>query len=108
MLVTPDCDPVTYGPDKDGGDWAFGKFTETAVNDFQEMNLNWEANQLKVDTLVCLGTSDALNKAMVARWYDHYQTPGELVDDKTYHTVIPFTLSPMKNNGLWQFFSFSV
>jgi len=38
MLVTPDCDPGTYGPDKDGVDWAFGSFTETAVNDFQEKN----------------------------------------------------------------------
>jgi len=38
MLATPDCDPGTYGPDKDGVDWAFWSFTETAVNDFQEKN----------------------------------------------------------------------
>jgi len=38
MLVTPGCDPGIYGPDKDGVDWAFGSFTEPAVNDFQEKN----------------------------------------------------------------------
>ena len=36
MLATPGCDPGTYGSDKDGVDWAFGSFNETAVNDFQE------------------------------------------------------------------------
>jgi len=30
MPVTPGCDPGTYGPDKDGVDWAFGSFNETA------------------------------------------------------------------------------
>ncbi|MCK5721050.1 MAG: hypothetical protein KAI84_00805 [Gammaproteobacteria bacterium] len=38
MLVTPGSDPGIYGPDKDGVDWAFGSFNETAVNDFQEKN----------------------------------------------------------------------
>ena len=38
MPVTPGCDPGIYGPDKDGVDWAFGSFTEAAVNDFQEKN----------------------------------------------------------------------
>ena len=38
MLVTPGCDPGIYGPDKDGVDWAFGSFNETAANDFQEKN----------------------------------------------------------------------
>jgi len=32
----------TYGPDKDGVDGSFGKLTETAVNDFQEKNRDWE------------------------------------------------------------------
>jgi len=40
MMVTPGCDPAIYGPDKDGVDWAFGSFTQTAVNDFQEKNRN--------------------------------------------------------------------
>jgi len=30
MPVTPGCDPGIYGPDKDGVDWAFGSFNETA------------------------------------------------------------------------------
>ena len=38
MPVTLGCDLGIYGPDKDGVDWAFGSFTETAVNDFQEKN----------------------------------------------------------------------
>ena len=33
MLVRLGCDP-----DKDGVDWAFGSFTEAAVNDFQKKN----------------------------------------------------------------------
>ena len=86
-MVTLGYDLGTYGPDKDGVDGAFGKLTETAVNYFQENNLDWEANQLKVDALVGPRTSDALNRAMVGRWYDHYQTPGELVENKQDHTV---------------------
>jgi len=38
MPVKPGCNPGIYGPDKDGVDWALGKLTETAVNDFQEKN----------------------------------------------------------------------
>ena len=87
MLVALGYDLGTYGPEKDGVDGSFGKLTETAVNDFQEKNLAWDANQLKVDALVGPRTSDALNRAIVGRWYDHYQTPEELVDDKPYHTV---------------------
>ena len=61
-------------------DGAFGKLTETAVHYFQENNLDWEAKQLKVDALVG-------PRAMVGRWYDHYQPPGELVENKQDHTV---------------------
>jgi len=81
ILVTMGYDLGTSGPEKDGVDGSFGKLTETAVNDFQEKNLGWDANQLKVDALVGPRTSDALNRAMVGRWYDHYQTPGELVEN---------------------------
>jgi uncharacterized protein YwgA len=42
MPVTPDYDPDTYGPYKDGVEWAFGSFTEAAVNDFQEKNRDQE------------------------------------------------------------------
>ena len=38
MLVTLGCNPGIYDPDKDGVDWAFGSFTEAAVNDLQEKN----------------------------------------------------------------------
>ncbi|MCD4842220.1 MAG: peptidoglycan-binding protein [Methanosarcinales archaeon] len=38
MPITPGCGPGTHGPDKGGVDWAFGSFTEAAVNDFQEKN----------------------------------------------------------------------
>jgi peptidoglycan hydrolase-like protein with peptidoglycan-binding domain len=42
MLVTLGYDLGTFGPDKDGVDGSFGKLTETAVNDFQEENLDQE------------------------------------------------------------------
>ncbi len=42
MLVTLGYNPGKYGLDKNGMDWAFGSFTETAVNDFQEKNMGWE------------------------------------------------------------------
>ena len=35
MLVTPGCDPGTFGLDKDGVGWAFGSFTELGVNNLQ-------------------------------------------------------------------------
>ncbi|KAF5418901.1 MAG: hypothetical protein C5S45_07425 [Candidatus Methanocomedens sp.] len=38
MPVTPGYDQGTFGLDKDGVDWAFGSFTEAAVNDFQKKN----------------------------------------------------------------------
>ncbi len=38
MSVTPGSGLGKYGPDKDGVDWAFRSFSETAVNDFQEKN----------------------------------------------------------------------
>ena len=41
-LVTLGYDLGTYGPEKDGVDGAFGKLTETAVNDFQENNRDRE------------------------------------------------------------------
>jgi len=70
-----------------GIDGKFGDNTEKAVRQFQEENKDWEGNKLKVDGLVGPRTSDALNRAMVGVWYDHYQTPKELVEGKPYHTV---------------------
>jgi hypothetical protein len=41
-------------------------------------------------------TADALNREMVGIWYDHYQTPVELVEGVPYHTATTEFL----NNGL--------
>jgi len=87
MLKTLGYDLGTFGPNKDGIDGKLGDDTEKAVKQFQEKNKNWDNNNLKVDGLVGPETSDALNRAMVGIWYDHYQTPKELVEDKPYHTV---------------------
>ena len=38
MLVTPGCDPAYTARIWTGVGWAFDKFTEAAVNDFQEKN----------------------------------------------------------------------
>jgi len=54
---------------------------------FQGKNRDWDGKQLKVDGLVGPDTSDALNRAMVGKWYDHYQTPEKLVEGKPYHTA---------------------
>ncbi len=82
-----DCDLGSSGTNKDGVDGVFGELTENAVKDFQEKNKDWDGEQLKVDGLVGPETSDALNRAMVGKWYEHYQTPKELVEGKPYHTV---------------------
>lgn len=87
MLVTLGYDLGTSGPEKEGVDGSFGELTETAVKDFQDKNLDWDANQLEVDGRVGPRTSDALNRAMVGKWYDCYQTPGELAENKQLHTV---------------------
>jgi|GEM_PF-3203032 len=87
MLKTLDYVLGTSGPDKDGADGEFKDKTEEAVRDFQGKNRDWDGKQLKVDGLVGPDTSDALNRAMVGKWYDHYQTPEKLVEGKPYHTV---------------------
>ncbi len=78
---------LEYSIGPSGADGKFGNNTENAVKQFQENNKKCDGNELKIDGLVGPRTSDALNRAMVGIWYDHYQTPGELVDDKPYHTV---------------------
>ena len=75
------------GPDKDGVDGTFGNKTEDAVKQFQEKHKDWDGNVLKVDGLVGPETSDALNREMVGKWYDHYQTHEKLVKGVPYHTV---------------------
>lgn len=75
------------GPDNDGIDGVFGKMTEDAVKDFQGRNKGWNGELLKVDGLVGPRTSDALNRKMVGRWYEHYQTPDALVEGVPTHTA---------------------
>ncbi len=70
-----------------GIDGKFGNNTEKAVKSFQQENKDWEENPLKVDGLVGPRTSDALNRAMVGRWYDKYETPRELTQDKLLITA---------------------
>jgi hypothetical protein len=96
MLKMLGYDLGTFGPNKDGVDGKFGDDTEKAVKQFQENNKDWDGNDLKDDGLVGPRTSDALNRAMVGLWYEHYQTPKELVEEKPYHTVT----SDFLTNGL--------
>lgn len=75
------------GPDGDGVDGIFGDRTEASVRDFQEKHKGWDGTPLKVDCLVGPRTADCLNRAMVGKWYSHYQTPEELVEGVPHHTV---------------------
>jgi murein L,D-transpeptidase YcbB/YkuD len=77
----------SFGPNNDGVDGTFGNSTEDAVKQFQKEHKDWDGNALKVDGLVGPETADALNREMVDIWYDHYQTPVELVEGVPYHTT---------------------
>jgi hypothetical protein len=77
----------SFGPNNDGVDGTFGNSTEDAVKQFQEEHKDWDSNALKVDGLVGPDTADALNREMVGKWYDHYQTPVELVEGVPYHAI---------------------
>lgn len=76
-----------------GSDGKFGNNTEKAVMAFQQDHRDWNGEGLKVDGLVGPETADALNRMMVGRWYDQYQTPPELVGGKAYHSVTPKILA---------------
>jgi hypothetical protein len=82
----------TSGENKDGIDGIFGERTEKAVEDFQAKNKDWEGNQLRTDRTVGPMTSDALNRNMVGRWYDKYETPKELTQDTHVVTLTERTL----------------
>src|SRR5574341_1249414 len=73
MLVALCYDIGPFGVDGD-----FGDDTEKAVIKFQKQHKDWKGEQLKDDGLVGPRTADALNRAMVGIWYDHYQTPVKL------------------------------
>src|SRR5574341_1112706 len=93
MLRTLGYDIGTSGANNDGIDGKFGDNTEKAVIKFQEEIDDWAGNSLKVDGLVGPRTSDALNRAMVGRWYEYYQTPKELTEGKPIFTVTSDSLS---------------
>ncbi len=83
-------------------DGDFGSKTEGAVKKFQEENKDWDGEQLSTDGLVGPKTSDALNRAMVGRWYKVYQTDKSLTDDKPIITVTSERLAdgiPMSLEG---------
>ncbi len=88
MLVTLGYDLGSTGENRDGVDGNFGDRTDRAVRDFQGKNEDWGGDPLNVDGLVGPETSDALNRAMVGIWYDHYQTPLELTSDFELLTTI--------------------
>jgi peptidoglycan hydrolase-like protein with peptidoglycan-binding domain len=93
MLKELGHDIGSSGPEGDGVDGIFGDDTEAAVNLFQENGLDWEGEPLKADGLVGHRTSDALNRKLVGRWYEHYRMPEELSPDMPCHTVTPDFLS---------------
>lgn len=71
----------TSGEKHNGVDGAFGAGTEREVKDFQSKNKDWADQPLAVDAKIGPETSDALNRAMVGRWYDFYVTPKVLSGD---------------------------
>jgi peptidoglycan hydrolase-like protein with peptidoglycan-binding domain len=85
------------GEKKDGVDGIFGDRTKQAVEDFQKANLDWEGNELKIDSLVGPKTSDSMNRAMVGKWYDLYRTPRQITPNKI---VIALLGDPRLNQGI--------
>lgn len=69
-------------------DGKFGDATEDGVKEFQKGNVDWESNPLNVDGLVGPRTSDALNREMVGRWYDTYQTSRQLSENLYCYTAL--------------------
>jgi hypothetical protein len=70
-----------------GIDGKFGSDTEKAVRQFQSENKDWNRNSIQADGLVGPITSDALNRRMVGRWYDIYETPRSATKNKLCITL---------------------
>jgi hypothetical protein len=68
-------------------DGKFGNKTERAIKRFQDEHKDFKGKLLREDGLVGPRTADALNRAMVGRWYDFYQTPKELTKETLLITV---------------------
>jgi hypothetical protein len=80
------------GENHDGVDGVFGDLTRKAVEDFQKDHTDWDDAALAVDKLVGPRTSDAINRQLVGKWYDLYETPKELLEDHVLITVTPDAL----------------
>jgi hypothetical protein len=92
----------TTGENHDGIDGVFGDLTRNAVKDFQQDHKDWDDVPLTVDKLVGPKTSDAINRELVGKWYDLYETPKELIEDRILITVTPDALKekvPVKTDG---------
>jgi hypothetical protein len=100
MLKTLGFDLGASGQDNDGIDGIFGKKTEKAVIEFQmdkRYDKDWGGKRLDNDGMVGPKTADALNRAMVGKWYPKYTTPKELTKDTLYITAVEDVL---KGEGL--------
>lgn len=89
MLKTLCHDLGNSGPNMDGIDGKFGKYTQEAVFRFQgnQQHKDWEGNPLEKDGLVGPRTADSLNRAMVGIWYPEYKTPMDLTKDTLVVTL---------------------
>jgi len=97
MLVALGYDLGDFGPNKDGVDGDFGERTQTAVKSFQGTNKDWDGAALSKDAQVGPKTGDALNRAMVGKWYGKYETPRELSKELLLVTV---SLKVSKEEGV--------
>jgi serine protease AprX len=67
--------------EKQDDTFIFGPTTQREVKNFQTKNKKWDNTTLLVDGKVGPETSDALNRAMVGKWYSVYITPKRLTGD---------------------------
>jgi hypothetical protein len=84
------------GENHDGVDGVFGDLTRKAVEAFQKDHKDWDDAPLSNDKLVGPKTSDAINRELVGKWYDLYETPKELIEDHVLITVTPDALKSNK------------
>jgi peptidoglycan hydrolase-like protein with peptidoglycan-binding domain len=75
------------GTKDDGVDGKFGELTRAAVEDFQKSNKHVDGSPLKRDGLVGPRTADALNRQVVGKQFDTYNTPIELTKEFLLITV---------------------
>ncbi len=88
MLKTLNYNIGLSGPDQDGVDGIFGQLTFKALKEFQKGRFDFDEKELQVDGRVGDRTADALNRAMVGKWYNEYRTPKDLRKDKVIITIV--------------------